>query len=402
MAVTALTYPGRYSNAYGNIVYKVESDQMNTNYKFRFVFDVYMNNERIARLKVTPQNTYWAQVDIARVIQSYMESNPRNEGIRNEGEPLTKADWGWMDADWLMYSVLIGEEYSTTATGDPVLYDGTGSVGQPIFNPTGDVFVSNSVKEWYDKTTDLSPFYLNTTNLPGSTDYNSDTHRFLTNSPRIRYVRDTDWGTLSALNIQNVPDETDTEPVYCMLVEYFDQWDGLITSGVTYNVVYNGGWRYNCDEDTSVQPVYPDYYKKMISYVGAFPKNIEEHVGFPPDVKYYRVSLQKSIDDPIPPSPTPSNTPLPSGYVPPTPAPPPTPTPTPSTSSLGCSTCNKYSISNLDKGISLNLTYTDCDTGLSRSLTVAPETSKVICSCDTPVRVSGSTNYVINNIGICR
>ena len=401
MAVTALTTPGRYSNAYGNLIYKVESDQMATKYKFRFVFDIYMDDEKIARLKVTPQNDEWAQTDIARVVQSFVESSPRNSGISDDAQPLSKCDWGWMKSDWLLYRVLIGEEYSNTATGDPILYDGLGGTGDPLYDPAGDRFVSNSIKEWFDKNSNFEPFYLNTSDLPGSTDYNSDTHRFLTNAPRIQYVRESDWGTLSALNFNQFPETIASDPVYCMLVEFFDVNDALITTGVTYNVVYNGGWRYDCENDSDIQPEYPDWYRKMISYVGAYPQNIEQNVGFPPNVKYYRVSLQKSIDDPIPPTPTPSNTPLPSGYVPPA-APTPTPTPTPSTSSVGCPTCYRYSVSNLSRGTTLNITYTDCNTGLSRGLSVAPETSQVVCSCNTPVRVGGSTDYVINNIGICR
>jgi len=400
MAVNALTTPGRYSNAYGNMVYQVESDKMNTQYKFRFVFDVYMNNERIARLKVTPQNTYWGQVDIARVIQSYMESNPRNQGVTGDAIPLTRSDWGWMDADWLLYSVLIGEEYSTTQDGDPVLYDGLDNTGDPLYDPAGDRFVSNSVKEWFDKSTDLSPFFLDTS---PPTEINGDTHRFLTNAPRIQYVRDTDWGVLAGLNFHTYPEDIVSDPIYGLLVEYFDKDDALITSGITYNVMYNGGWRYNCDEDTSVQPVGVDWYKKMVSYVGAYPKNLYENVGIPSGVKYYRVSFVTSIDDPIPPTPTPSNTPLPSGYSPPTPPPTPTQTPTPSSSaSLGCSPCNKYSVSNTDRDNSLQITYTDCNTSTTTPLTILANTSVIVCSCTTPVRTGGSTNYTINYIGLCR
>lgn len=400
MAINSVSYPDRYSNAYGNIVYKVDSTVMNSTYKFRFVFDIYMNNEKIARLKVTPQDTYWGQVDIARVLQSYMESTPRNEGIRTSAQPLSKADWGWMDADWLIYNVLIGEEYSLTPDGDPILYNGTGGTGDPIFEPSDDRFVSNSIKEWYDKETDLSPFYLGA-NPPN--DVNGDTHRYLTNAPRIQYVRESDWGTLSALNFFTDPEQDNSDSVFCALVEYFDANDSLITSGVTYNVMYNGGWRYNCDEDTSVQPLLPDWYKKMVCYVGAYPKNVEQNVGFPPNVKYYRVSLQKSIDDPIPPTPTPSNTPLPSGYVPPTAAPPPTPTPTPSTSPLGCSTCYKYAISNTNPSSGVTVQYTDCNDGSTEFVYVNPQTSKVVCSCVEPTFIGFPPSGIsINNLGFCR
>jgi len=74
MPISSITYPGRYSYAYGNIVYQVTSTAM-SQYKFRFVFDVYMNSERIARLKVTPQNEDWGR-------DRYSESNSIIYGFR--------------------------------------------------------------------------------------------------------------------------------------------------------------------------------------------------------------------------------------------------------------------------------------------------------------------------------
>ena len=149
MAVSTIFTPGRYSQAYGNIVYQVTSDKMNL-FKFRFVFDVFMNSERIARLKVTPQNDEWGQLDIARVIQSYVDSEPINQG-ENYPAPISKAEWGWLDKDVLIYNVFIGEEYSTTEDGDPLLYNGLGSAGDPQYDPTGDRWVFNGVKKWWDK-----------------------------------------------------------------------------------------------------------------------------------------------------------------------------------------------------------------------------------------------------------
>jgi len=101
-------------------------------------------------------------------------------------------------------------------------------------------------------------------------------------------------------------------------------------------------------------------------------------------------------------TPTNTNTPTPSISVSTTPTNTPTTTmtPTPSTTPP-CSTCEQYSISNNDRDLSLQITYTDCDTGNPVGVSVLPDTSIQRCSCDTPVRTGGSTNYVINNQGVC-
>jgi len=416
MPISSITYPGRYSYAYGNIVYQVTSTAM-SQYKFRFVFDVYMNSERIARLKVTPQNEDWGQIDIARVIQSYMDSDPRNMGKPDAASPISKAEWGWLEKDVLIYNVLIGEEFSTTPDGDPILYDGLGNIGDPVYDPAGDDrWVINGVKDWFDKTTDLSPFFLDTN---PSSETNSETERFLTDSPRIRYVRPTDWGTLSALNFHTYPEWLVSEPIYGALYEFFDDNSGLISSGISYNVIYNGGWRYDCSGNTDTQIVYPDYYKKYISYVGAFPQNADYNVGIPDGTKYYRVSLVKSQEIQPPPSPQPSLTPFPtpsitstpsttpsSGTPPVSPAAPsfsPTPTPTVTPSvDLSCDPCNRYTIVNNDKDLTLSITWTDCNDGSTNGITLNTQTGYAVCSCNTPVRIAGSTDYDINFEGLCR
>ena len=427
MSITSITIPARYSPAYGNIVYQVESTNQNTKYKFRYVFDVYMDSQRIARLKVTPQNTDWGQIDIARVLQNYVDSYPKNQGITDDAQPISKAEWGWLDKDWLLYNVFVGEEYSTTSTGEPIIYNGLGAQGDPVFDPAGDRYVFNGIKRWSDgKTFDMGPFYLDTTDLPGPYEFNAEDHRFLTNAPRIQYVRDSDWGTLAALNFNLYPESIVSDPVYSAYFEFFDNNDALLTTGRTYNLITNGGWRYNCSGNTEDQPVYPDYSKKMVSYVGTYPQNlIDMGIGIPPNTKYYRVSLEKSVDNATPPTPTPSATPQPTPtpsptYLPPpeppigvsatvtptytsTPTTTPTNTPTPSPSMYNCLVgCARYCIYNYSRQINLTVNYVDCDSGSTIGLTLLPNESICVCACGSPVRTGGSTDYDIINQGACR
>ena len=418
MSISSISIPSKYSPVYGNIVYQVQSTNQSTKFKFRYVFDIFVNENRIARLKVTPQNSDWGQVDIARILQNYVQSKPLNQGSSNQNEPISQAIWGWLDEDWLKYEVYIGEEYSNTATEEPVLYNGLGSQGDPEYKPTDFRYVFNAVKEWNDgKTFDMSPFYLNTTDLPGQYEYNADDHRFLTNAPRIQYIREGDYQTLAALNFNNSEDYSVSDPIYAAVFEFFDDGNNLLTTGITHNLIVNGGWRYNCSGNTSEQYVYPDYYKKYISYVGVGKPNlVDMGIGVPPTTKYWRVSLHKSNDDAVPPTPTPSAsvpptpTPSPSSLPDPTAPAPASPTPTPSITPSPTSTppydcvegCARYCVYNYSKIDNLNIVYTECETGLERGLIVGTESSICLCTCGAPTRASGSTNYAIINEGACR
>ena len=417
MSISSLSIPSKYSPVYGNIVYQVQSTNQSTKFKFRFVFDVFINDVKVARLKVTPQNESWGQVDIARVLQNYVNSKPLNQGSTNQNEPISVANWGWLDEDWLQYEVYIGEEYANAATEEPILYNGLGSAGDPEYQPTEYRYAFNGVKEWNDgKTFDMSPFYLNTTNLPGQYDYNADDHRFLTNAPRIQYIREGDYQTLSALNFNNVEDYSISDPVYAAVFEFFDAGNNLLTTGITHNLIVNGGWRYNCSGNTANQYVYPDFYKKYISYVGVGQPNlIDMGIGVPPAAKYWRVSLHKSNDTAVPPTPTPTQSPQPTPSVTPSPLPDPTvpvpasasvtptPTVTPSPSVYNCLVgCRSYGIYNYSGIFNLDVDYTDCYTGVLTSINVKTNDSAVVCACGTPVRTGGSNNYAINDEGICR
>ena len=418
MSISSLSIPSKYSPVYGNIVYQVQSTNQSLKFKFRYVFDVFINDEKVARLKVTPQNESWGQVDIARVLQNYVNSKPINQGSTNQNEPISVANWGWLDEDWLQYEVYIGEEYANAATEEPILYNGLGSAGDPEYQPTEYRYAFNGVKEWNDgKYFDMSPFYLNTTDLPGQYDYNADDHRFLTNAPRIQYIREGDYQTLSALNFNNVEDYSISDPVYAAVFEFFDDGNALITTGITHNLIVNGGWRYNCSGNTANQYVYPDFYKKYISYVGVGQPNlVDMGIGVPPTAKYWRVSLHKSVDDAVPPTPTPTQSPFPTPSVTPSSLPDPTvpvpasASPTPSITPTPSSTppydcvvgCARYCVYNYSKIDSLNITYVECETGLTRGYSVPTESSVCFCTCGAPQRVGGSTNYAIINEGACR
>jgi len=119
------------------------------------------------------------------------------------------------------------------------------------------------------------------------------------------------------------------------------------------------------------------------------------------------ISITPSITPTISltPTNTPSNTNTPTPSVSPSTTPTITPTssitPTPSTSSDPCPACNEFEIINSDLSSSLSVEYKDCNTYGIDILVVPANSTDYICSCITPIRVFGSTNYTINFNGSC-
>jgi len=77
-----------------------------------------------------------------------------------------------------------------------------------------------------------------------------------------------------------------------------------------------------------------------------------------------------------------------------------TSTPTPSPSGR-CPSCTTYGITNNDRDLPLSISYTDCDTAATLGISIPADSSTSICSCDTPVRTAGSTDYTIQNVAPC-
>jgi hypothetical protein len=103
----------------------VESDQT-TQFKFRYVFDVYVGTNPPLRFKTPPNPEGKGLIDVSPLCQSDLQI-PQNLPFLS--------DTPFYSGDYLASKVyiLLGEEYSTTATGTPVLYNGLGAAGEPAY-----------------------------------------------------------------------------------------------------------------------------------------------------------------------------------------------------------------------------------------------------------------------------
>ena len=387
--ITILEKPKKYQPAYGNLVMQFSSDKQSTRFKFRYVVDVYADNEYITRLKITPQNTSWGQCDLSEVLRNYVNSKPMNIGCGNF-TPVNQASWGYLNEDIVNYRIFVGEEYATTANGSTLIYTGGASevIGDPAisWSKTDEKYTFNGVKEWFDgKDYNTSQFYLNT-NLPTTSAEPWDTHRYLTNAPRVQYVREGDWSTLSALNPHAYndwnfydPNFNVSDPVFSSLFEFYDDNNSLVLTARTYNLVDNCGWRPNCSGATNTFTPTTQYQKSYISYVGTGPANLLEHnFTVPSNVKWYRVALEKSEDS------NPGVTP--------------TPTPTPSATPALCD-CNIYDVYNQSDEIIETYYWSPCPGDAPVGSVIAPQTIARVESCFLPY--SESKNIIVSLVGPC-
>ncbi len=104
----------------------VDSDET-TQFKFRYVFDVYIYGlPSYIRFKVPPNPEGKGLIDVSSLCAGELniaENVPFLSSLPfYSGRGLATTVY-----------VLVGEEYSTTAGGEPVLYNGSGSVGAPAF-----------------------------------------------------------------------------------------------------------------------------------------------------------------------------------------------------------------------------------------------------------------------------
>ena len=123
--VSTLKSPPIWSPAYNPIVWEVQSDQT-AQFKFRYVFDVYINQDSYLRYKIPANPAGAGLIDVSSLVQGalsvaknlpFLSSTPFSNGDGLAARVYCK----------------VGEEYAASATSDPVLYDGLGNPGSPAY-----------------------------------------------------------------------------------------------------------------------------------------------------------------------------------------------------------------------------------------------------------------------------
>ena len=300
--ITFLSQPETIQPVYGNLVYQFQSTAATDTslYKYRYVVNVFTQDGLIAELKITPSSQGWGQIDLSPILLNYTSSKPVNIGCSGE-TPIHQSAWGYLRDNMIVYNVIVGEEYATTPAGVVVIYDGDGNVGNP--NVAGDTcYATNGVKEWFNgKYYDFDPFYL--TGQTGT--FPQYTSRFLTSSPRTRYIREGDYALLAALNWYDTTTDLPARQIYSALFTFYDNGDNVISTGRTYNTENLCGTRPNCSYYDGFWDTPTNWTEQQVVYLGVGSPNLEEHgISIPATTKYYKVELEATLSTPTPPTPT--------------------------------------------------------------------------------------------------
>jgi hypothetical protein len=366
-----------------------------TTYKFRYVYDLYVDGEAVFRGKCTPNPYGLGIIDLQQILESFTFNNPISYW---SGTPIythTTFPFSRPSSDeTISYFLKTGYEYSDTPLGNVTGFTGVGSaVGEPA-EPTSMYKTFRSTMGTNGRATqqsfDIGPFVLSGT--PIGT-YPTTQGLFLTNAPRTLDIAESEYFTLGFTNYF-LGGALLSEPYYVKYT-FFDD-TGVEITGYTYdNIISNGGGpRDNCNY------VYPAMYiidptsgtTYNTLYVGSGPANIPN---FPPNCAQYTVQLfgvftgSTSPIQPTPsPTPTPSTTPL---YLSPTPTRTPTPTPI-------CSTCTEYSVEYTGE-TQVSVFFVNCENGVTQSFIADSNVVYEVCSCISPyIEEAG---LIVSTIGSC-
>jgi hypothetical protein len=353
-----------------------------TNYpKFRFVYDVVINNEIVFSGKATPNPFGLGVVDVSRILKNYVSNIPLSYFddtpiYTNQTFPFSRP----LNDNVIPYLIRFGYEYAIDEISPVTGFTGNGELvydtltGQFLLDGIpGSPSVSTGTYKTFQSTMgvngratqqdfDITPFILQGT--PQGVNPTT-TNLFLTNSPRFRDIQPTEYYTLGFTNYY-LDDNTLSEPYY---VEYnfYDDDGALIETRQYQNFRSNGGGPMdNCNYKYTQYYVFTPKTNTDFNtlYVGAGPENIPN---FPPDTAQYTVQLFGSSVGPTPSIPSPSATP--------------TPTPTPSV--VPCSNCFEYYISNISPATG-TYQYRDCFSKqvLTQNIPAQTSTAIPLCVCE--------------------
>ena len=374
------------------IFFTASADTTNT-YNFRYIYDLYVNNQFVFQGKATPNPFGLGIIDLQQILETYCFNNVIASW---NGTPIyTHTTFPFSKPyydETITYQIKCGYEYSSTPLGAITGFTGNGNaIGTPNY-PSQQYKTFRSTMGVNGRATqqdfNIDPFVLSgdpTTINPTTSGL------FLTNSPRNRNIQPSEYYTLGFTNYF-MGGALLSEPYYVKYTFYDNQ--GQEITGTTYeNITTNGGGpRTSCNQVYQsiyqVSPTSASTYNTL--YVGAGPKNIPN---FPSNAVQYTIQLFgvfTGTTSPIQPTPTPTPSPT---STPSTPTPTPTPSATP-----GCTACNEYAITNTGTSTA-TIFIINCSNGSSQSFTALTGQTYVACSCSTPTSESGTIDYQL--LGAC-
>jgi hypothetical protein len=344
----------------------------NTNYfKFRYVYDIYVDGVLAFQGKATPNPFGLGIVDCSRILKTYVNNIPIS--MWNTTPIYTHQTFPFSrpyEDVTINYELFLGMEYADSEFGIVSGFTGVQEVVSGVTtNIIGPPSIPTGVYKTYQATMgvngratqqnfDMSPFVLSGTPVNSQP---TTSGLFLTNSPRIRNIQESEYYTLAFTNWW-LDSSVVSEPYYSQY-KFYDESGGLIRTDLYQNLTTNGGgpihecgWVYQ--SYYGIEPKSGATYNTL--YVGAGPVNIDN---FPSNCAQYTVQLFGGFTgSTVTPTPTPTITP--------------TPTPLPP-----CGDCYYTDVINPSPTAYCNLSWFNCTTNQYTSILLPPWSATQICSC---------------------
>ena len=209
MGLTLIQNPTNEVQPAHNQLVFVATSNNSSELNFRYLFDIYIDTVKVARLKVVPNENTKGICDISRIVQDYIEQDLKGfdagavsgssakSGVSANTTPhsIHHIDkFSRNDTTMKKIEVRGGEEYQTSITDTPKIYDGTATaggdnLGEPAF-AMGTIMCWNAATQFLDGIDyDIDQFELDGT-----------TKRFLTQAPDTQSIKKGQYHTISVFN----------------------------------------------------------------------------------------------------------------------------------------------------------------------------------------------------------
>lgn len=290
MAITIVRQPEQLQPSMTDGLFYTLSSTKTGEFKYRYIFEVYVNGSKVFTGKSTPNPEGLGVVDITDIIRTYANSSVEiTDAISSQYIHQTEKFSLFVDNEVIEYYLVFGEEYATSTTSSVLQYNGiTDAQGSPsLQSQTRKAFNGTYPTNIYGNRQDFvnTPYILNT---PPS-QYQQGL--FMTNSPRILDVGVNDRHTLSFFNYDLGGDLIS----YGYQVEYkfYDSDGTLISTSYLDNITTNGGGPLTGLTGLGYDEVgiVPSAYTYNVVNVATGPYNVEQSLGIPTGTKYYQVTL---------------------------------------------------------------------------------------------------------------
>jgi hypothetical protein len=273
MAYTIEQKPNQLAAANSPMIFVLKDTTNFAATKFRYIAQVFINGVEKAKLKIHKNSLNVGIVDIHKIVRTFLDTQENNVGnvlldtisgsIHSIGISDTSNSYSQNTNQLLKIELKAGFEKSTSITTAPT----------ETLNEANTTIYSIPATTPFTKTaSNVGGLDIDGTNNP-LTNYipSGATKKFLTNSPRIQFVRggNTAGENIDELTIAFIQDGlvTDGDPIVKMAIEYYNKTGGQI-----------GSTKYFTNDVASGGKATADNVKNSLLYFGCGTYNLESQV----------------------------------------------------------------------------------------------------------------------------